>query len=302
MKVLVIGATGQYAGLVVPELKKRGVTVRALVRDEGRTGLARRRGADETVVGDLRSPASLRAAAEGVDGVFHLNPAFAPGESDLGIAMVEAAQAADVRKLVFSSVIHPSISTMVNHAAKQPVEEAIYASGMEYTVLQPTMFMQTLDGAWSAVLEHGRLTMPYSRLAKVCYVDYRDVAEAAALALTGDALSYGTFELCAPGMVNRVEIAALMSAALGRTIEAGESSVEDWATSARLPEGPLRDGLARMMAHYDQYGLAGGNALVLRAILGREPRTLEQYIHELASRSPAVSVAGSTAPDALSER
>jgi len=38
-----------------------------------------------------------------------------------------------------------------------------------------------------------------------------------------------------------------------------------------------------MMAHYDKYGLAGGNALVLRAALSREPRTVEQYVRELAS-------------------
>lgn len=37
-----------------------------------------------------------------------------------------------------------------------------------------------------------------------------------------------------------------------------------------------------MMAHYDEHGFPGGNALVLRAILGREPRTLEQYFRDLA--------------------
>jgi uncharacterized protein YbjT (DUF2867 family) len=41
MKVLKIGATGKYAGLVVPELKQRGATVRALVRDESKSGAAR---------------------------------------------------------------------------------------------------------------------------------------------------------------------------------------------------------------------------------------------------------------------
>lgn len=52
MKVLVIGATGSFAGLVVPELKKRGVTVRALVRADDRVSETRRRGANETVLGD----------------------------------------------------------------------------------------------------------------------------------------------------------------------------------------------------------------------------------------------------------
>ena len=284
MKVLMVGATGTYASLVLPELTERGVTVRALVRNEGQAEAARQKGAQETATGDLRDPESLRAAAEGMDGVFHINPAFAPDEAALGVAMVEAARAARVRKFVFSSVIHPSLSKMVNHAAKRPVEEALYESGLEFTVLQPTMFMQTLDGGWGAVLEQGQFSLPFSKRAKVCYVDYRDVAEAAALALTGDALGYGTFELCARGMVDRMEMAAMMSAALGRTIEAGETPFEEWAQAAHLPEGPIRAGMALMEADYDRYGFPGGNALVLGAILGREPRTLRGYIHELASR------------------
>ncbi len=191
-----------------------------------------------------------------------------------------------MRKFVFSSAIHPSISKMSNHAAKRPVEEAMYESGMNFTVLQPTLFMQTLENGWREVLQHGRFSLPYSKQAKACYVDYRDVAEAAGLALTGDTLDYGTFELSSPGMVNRIELTALMSAALGRTVEAGEPSFDEWAQLAQIPNGPVREGLERMYADYNLYGFPGGNALVLRAILGREPRSLAQYIREIASRPP----------------
>jgi uncharacterized protein YbjT (DUF2867 family) len=258
--------------------------VRALIRDEGRAEAARQHGAGETVVGDLSDAASLRRAAEGVDAVFHIGPGFAPGEAEMGVAMVEAAKAAGVGKFVFSGVIHPSLSKLTNHVAKLPVEEAIYESGMDFTVLEPTMFMQTIELGWKQVLEHGRFGTPYSKLAKASYVDYRDVAEAAAMALTGDKLAYGTFELCAPGMVSRVELAEIMSEALGREIEAAEPALAEWAGMARIPEGPLRDGLERMYADYDVYGFPGGNALVLEAVLGRPPRTLRAYIGELARR------------------
>src|SRR5688572_11971659 len=149
MRVLVIGATGEYAGHVVPELIQRGVTVRALVRDAGKADAARRRGANEVAIGDLRDPASLRIAAAGVDGVFHINPAFAPNESELGVAMVEAARATHVKKFVFSGVIHPSLP-MANHNGKLPVEAALYESGMAFTVLQPAMFMQAQEDGWMA--------------------------------------------------------------------------------------------------------------------------------------------------------
>ena len=84
MKVLIVGATGKYAGLVLPELKKRGATVRALVRNKEGVRIAQELGADETAIGDLEDPASLNAAAAGTEGVFHINPAFAPNEADLG--------------------------------------------------------------------------------------------------------------------------------------------------------------------------------------------------------------------------
>ena len=280
MKVLMVGTTGKFASLVVPALIQRGVTVRALVRDQDKGDEAKQQGAQETAIGDLRDLEGLRTAAAGVDGVFHINPAFAPHEDDMGVAMVEAAKAAGVHKFVFSSVIHPSISKLVNHAAKRPVEEAIYESGLTFAVLQPTMFMQTLESGWPAVVKQGRFALPYSKQVKACYVDYRDVAEVAAIALTEDKLDYGTFELCAPGMLSRVELAEMMSKALGRTVEAGEVPFD----ALHIPDGPTKEGMKKMFANYDQYGFPGGNALVLKAILGREPRTMQQYINELADR------------------
>ncbi|MEH2003311.1 MAG: NmrA family NAD(P)-binding protein [Nostoc sp.] len=284
MKVLMVGATGTFAIHVIPQLKQRGVTIRALVRSKDKIDVARQQGADEAVVGDLNDADSLRVAASGMEGVFHLNPAFAPNEAELGVAMVEAAKVAGVRKFVFSGVIHPSISALSNHAAKCPVEEALYESGMNFTVLQPTMFMQNFDSGWQAVMEKGQFALPYSKYAKTSYVDYRDVAEVAALALTSDRLDHGTFELCDAGMVDRVELAAMMSEALDRPIEAGEPTFEEWAQTAHIPEGAIREGMKKMYAHYDRYGFPGGNALVLRAILGREPRSVRQYFYELASR------------------
>ncbi len=283
MKALVIGATGQYAKAVVPELLKRGATVRALVRDDRSAGRARAAGAQEAAVGDLSDPPSLRAAAVGVDGVFHINPAFAPNEAELGVAMVEAARAAGVRRFVFSGAIHPSISRMANHANKRPVEEALYESGMAFTVLQPTMFMQTLANGWPAVVKTGAFGLPFDPAKRSSYVDYRDVAEAAAVGLTSDRLAYGTFELSAAGMVDRHEAAALMALALGRPVVAATPTFDEWAAAASLPAGPRRDGMRAMYADYDRYGFPGGNPLVLTAILGREPRTLRQFLAGLAT-------------------
>ncbi len=233
--VLVIGAAGRFAGLVVPELARRGVIVRGLVRDDAKAALARAGGAAEIAFGDLRDRTSLDAALRGVDGVFHVGPAFAPDEAELGIRMVEAARQAGVRRFVFSSVIQAANTALANHASKIPVEAALYGSGMQYTILQPTNLMQNIGAAWPGVLAGGVFAEPFPKTARVARVDYRDVADAAAIALTGDRLAYGSFELCADGLPDREEIAALMGAALGRPIAAGEPSFADWVAAARPP-------------------------------------------------------------------
>ena len=202
----------------------------------------------------------------------------------MGVALVQAAEAASVRKFVFSGVIHPSLS-LTNHAAKRPVEQALCESGLTFTVLQPAMFFQNLAASWKTIVEQGSFALPYSTETKACYVDYRDVAEAAALALTTDTLDFGTFELCAPGMLTRTQLVGLMSQALGRPVKAVNLPLNEWAEKAHMPEGVLRDGLERMYADYDRFGFPGGNALALRAILGREPRSMQDYLQELASTS-----------------
>jgi uncharacterized protein YbjT (DUF2867 family) len=282
MRVLMVGATGRHAHWVLRELSQRGVSVRALVRTRERADVARQNGATEVAFGDLTEPASLRDALAGMDGVFHIGPAHTAGEAEMGVAMVDAAHAAGVRKFVFSGVIHPSISALTNHAAaKLPVEDALYSSELDFTVLQPARFMQNFERSWNDIIEHDRLAQPYSLSAKMCSVDYRDVAEVAAMAMTGNELSYGTFELSAPGMQDSHQTAEIISDVLGRTITAVQIPLEQFAS--QLPEGPFRDGMTRMMTHYDKHGLPGGNPLVLRSILGREPRSLTDYFRELAT-------------------
>ena len=279
MRVLAIGATGQVAGLVVPALVSKGVQVRALVHDPDKRDQVLAAGADEAVAGDLRDAASIGAALDGVDGVFLIIPAFAADTAALGTGVIVAAQAAGVRRMVFSGVYHPSLS-LVNHASTRPVEEALYHSDLEFTVLQPAMFMQGLAGGWQSAVKDGVFVMPYAKDAAMTFVDYRDVAEAAATAFAGDDLVNGTFELAAGGMVTRSELAALMSQYAGREVTAQDA---DPAAAVRdIPDTFMRDGLSAMFADYTAHGFHGGNNLVLRTILGRAPRSLDDFFAELA--------------------
>lgn len=278
--VLVVGATGKFAGLVVPELLRRKVVVRALVRDEARAAAARSQGATQTAIGDLRNADSLAEATRGVDGVFHIGPAFTADEAAMGVALINAAKRSGVRKFVFSSVIQPTNTRLANHASKIPVEDALYSSRLEYTILHPANFMQNIGLAWPSIRDHACFGEPFPTDARVARVDYRDVAEVAAIALAEDRLAFATLELCA-GMFSRLDIVAALSEELGYPIAALEPAFSEWATNASLPYSDQQLLLlSKVLDHYRAYGLRG-NSLALKAALGREPRSLRQYVKDL---------------------
>jgi uncharacterized protein YbjT (DUF2867 family) len=282
--VLTVGATGPIAGLIPSALMSRGIKVRALVRSPAKADALREQGLDDIAIGDLRDLASLERAVRGVDGVFHIGPAFLEDEAQLGINMVEAARSAGVRRFVFSSVIQPTSSRLSNHASKIPVEDAIYASGMEYVVLQPANFFQNIGQAWNSVVQKGIFGEPFSKIARIGRVDYRDVAEAVGIAFADDRLTYGTFELCAE-LMNREEIVAVMSDVLGRRIEATERAFDEWAAATGVPLGEgQRQGMKRVFDYYEHSPL-GGNSLTMEAVLQREPTKLRQYVETLATRA-----------------
>ena len=279
-RILVFGASGRYAGLLIPELVARGAIVRGLIRNPDKRSQVEKRGAAEIVVAELHDRASLDAAMRDVDGVFYIAPVYPGDESQqVGISFVGAAKMAGVKRIVFSSVIHPVLAKLDNHIQKVPVEAAIIESGLTFTILHPAHFYQNMAAFWPGVLKDGVFIEPYSTTKRLSHVDYRDVAEVAAIAFTEDRLVNGTFELCADHGLNRVEVAAVMSEVLGRPIRAEALDLDTWRARSKADDY-TKQALARMFNFYNSYGLIG-NPLILNAILGRKPRSLHQFFSDL---------------------
>ncbi|MGA4844061.1 NmrA/HSCARG family protein [Streptomyces sp. G45] len=147
--VLVTGATGGQGGAVARRLLDDGWRVRALVRDP-HTPAARDLGAlgAELVTGDLDDPRSLRAAMRDAHGVFSVQAAdlTAPhpeAEVRQGVNVAEAAAAAGVAHLVYSSVAAVGRATGVAHfASKAAIEARVAALALPATVLRPVFFME----------------------------------------------------------------------------------------------------------------------------------------------------------------
>ena len=103
-----------------------------------------RRVTTEVVVGDLLDADVWRLATTAVSTIYHIAPNMHPQEVRLGQLMVAAARAIGNCRVVYHSVIHPQIREMPHHFSKLKVENVLFNSGLIYTVLQPTAYMQNL--------------------------------------------------------------------------------------------------------------------------------------------------------------
>jgi len=271
--ILVLGASG-YAGLAVTRaLIRRGMTVRGFIRNPDTAPAVRAAGASEIVVGDLRDLRAVETAARGVDGIFFIGPRFMPEEAALGKAVIDIAVRAGTRRFVLSGVYHPTIQALDNHRTKSQMEDHLYQTDLEFTVLQPARFMHgLLLSSWTRVLEDGVLADAFAPDVEMAYVDYYDVAEVAAIAFHEDRLVRGTFELAAGGQYTLHEVAAMLGDALGRPVRAEQVPLLSYAPAGSLLTNPYSaEGFQHLRNYYDTHGFHGGNSLVLSAILGRTP-------------------------------
>lgn len=149
--ILVTGATGQQGGIVARYLLQQGEKVRALTRHPAKADALKKLGA-EVAAGDLTDKASFQPALRGVQRVFLVTTPFEAGleaEVRQGIEMVDAAKAAGVAHLVFSSVGSANKSTGIPHfETKRRVERHLRESGLPATILRPVFFMENFTAPW----------------------------------------------------------------------------------------------------------------------------------------------------------
>lgn len=149
--VLVTGITGQQGGAVADCLLRHGIRVVGLTRDVKKAKSWKKRGV-ELVEGDLADRKVLDRALETVDKAYLLTTPFEKGmdaEVEMGCTFVDAARVADVRHLVFSSVVSADAGTGIPHfETKAKIEAHLKASRIPYTILRPVFFMDNFLAPW----------------------------------------------------------------------------------------------------------------------------------------------------------
>ncbi|MCO5996802.1 NmrA family NAD(P)-binding protein [Actinoallomurus rhizosphaericola] len=223
--ILVTGATGKQGGVTARRLLAGGWPVRALVRDLTAPAAVKLAAAGaELVRGDFDDPASLRPAFDGAVAVFGIPPvAFGPAgpETDLeaarGRALIDAAAAAGIEQVVFSTVASASAGSW-GSKGKALIEEYLRDHIALPTVLRPVRFMTNYLAAGARGLDgisHGVHRHLFSPHKPMQVIALEDIAEFAALAFADPARFAGrTLEL-AGDEPTPVEAAAAIAEATG---------------------------------------------------------------------------------------
>jgi len=282
VKFLVLGATGTVGSQVARELLSRGHQVKALTRSPEKVAAL---GAGvEALKGDLLDPKTLDVLYTGVDGAFILN-GVSTTESQEGLMAVCAAREAKLKRLVYLSVQHADRAAHLPHfGSKVGIEAAIKQSGIPFTILRPSNFFQNDYWFRDVMLQYGVYPQPFGN-AGVSRVDVRDIAEAAAIALTQPGHDGRTYDLVGPRPLKAAETAEIWSKALGRPITFGGDDLDAWekASAPYFPAAVLYD-FKHMYAHFQKHGLAATpeEVATLTKVLGHAPRAFEAFAAETA--------------------
>lgn len=276
--ILITGAGGKTGAAVRESLIKRGGETRSFLRNASKSSEI-----GEYVIGDLLNQDDINRAMKGANQVYHICPNVHPKEIEIGEKVIQAAKANSVDHFIFHSVLHAQIEAMPHHWNKMRVEEKLFASGLNYTILQPASYMQNILNSWTQIIEESSFKVPYSLNAKFSMVDLQDVAEAAALVI-GNSVHYGaTYELCGPEDLDNLSVANILSEVLGNKITAMQISIEEWESAALrsgLGDYPINT-LSKMFDYYNKFGFTG-NPNTLVNIIGREPNTFRDFLNEIA--------------------
>lgn len=282
--ILITGAGGKTGKAIIKALLTRGASVRGFVRSAAHEITLKAMGIRETVAGEMDDPYALSQATRGVEAIYHICPNVSPHEVSFAKALLDAASRSSVPRIVYHSVLHPQIEAMPHHWNKMRVEEMLFSSRLDVTILQPAAYMQNILAEWDRMVDSGTYRVPYPVETRLSLVDLDDLAEAAATVLTNAGHASATYELVGTPPVSQIEIAETFSQALGRPIRAEAETVEVWDRRARAAgmNDYSRETLARMFRAYAYDGLKG-NANVLGWLLGRQPTSLAHFAARLTT-------------------
>ena len=281
MKILVTGGTGTVGSKVIEQLLQRDASVRALIRKQGAGNLP---AGVETAVGDLLDPVSVQRALQGVDKLYLLN-AVVPDELTQGLIAFDLAKRQKLQQIVYHSVFRAQAFKDVPHfASKLAIENALHEFDLPFTIIRPNYFCQNDLALKDTIAKAGVYPIPLGTTG-ISAVDVRDIAEAAAIALTGNGHLGKTYNLNGPDILSGDAVASIWSEVLGKRIRYGGHDMDAFEEEMRKTSPSWSAFDVRMMFQgYLERGFTAenGDIEVLTKLIGHPPRRYKDFANEAA--------------------
>jgi NAD(P)H dehydrogenase (quinone) len=229
--IVVSGSTGRLGGRVARRLAGAGVPQRLLVRDPAR---APRLPGAEVVAADYGDAVALRSALAGASTVLMVSASESPDRVDRHRTFADAAAAAGVRHLLYTSFLNAAPDATFTLARDHwATEEHIRGLGLPFTFLRDGLYADFLpmmageDGVIRGPAGDGRVSV----------VAQDDIADAAAAVLRDPGAHAGaTYDLTGPAALTFAEMAVIVTEVTGRPVRF-ENETLDQAYASRAGYG-----------------------------------------------------------------
>ena len=270
--VLVTGATGNVGSEVARSLKSTVTDIRAAitnVKDVDRVEKGIR-----TVLLDFENPATFATALTDINKVFLIRPPQMGDPKQL-YPFIDACKAADVKHIVFLSLLGVQHNPLAPHGY---IEKHIIKSGIPYTLLRPSFFMQNLSTTHlQDIVKHNEIFVPAGK-GKTSFIDVRDIASVAAKILSEAGPTNNAYELTGAEALNYYEVSDILSQVTGRKINYTNPPSGVFGRRM-LSEGFPKAFVTVMKGIYlvAKLRLAGKVTDDFETIMGRQPITFLQF-------------------------
>ena len=275
MTIAITGATGHLGRLIIQGLKQQGRTdLVGLVRDPAKA-------ADlgiPTRVADYDRPETLGAALDGVDTLMLVSGSEIGKRAVQHRNVIEAARAAGVRRIVYTSLLHADRSPLSLAEEHRQTETLLKNSGMAVTILRNGWYAENYTGSIPPALANGVFygAAGQGRIAAAARADY---AAAAVAVLTAPGHDGAVYELAGSPAWTLADLAAEISRQSGREIPYVDLPEADYAKAlegAGLP-GPMAAAYAGFDAGAAQ-GALNGDSATLERLIGRPSTPLADSV------------------------
>jgi uncharacterized protein YbjT (DUF2867 family) len=227
---------------------------------------------------DFTRTETFAPALDGVDRVFLVRPPHLADAKRYFAPFIDAAKTAGVRHIVFLSVIGVEHNHTVPHYR---IEQLILASGIPYTFLRASFFMQNLNTTHrDEIRTRGEIIVPAGR-SKTSFIDVRDIGAVAAQALTQAGHENRTYTLTGAEALDYYQVAYVFSSVLGRAIRYTNPSIASFFRYQRSQGKPFGV-IAVMIMLYTltRFGMSARTTPETAALLDRSPIPLRQYVED----------------------